>query len=177
MNRRELCTLLTVVSLGASRLSEAEDFNDATLEFAFDLFATLATPQLIGPVSSGERRIINITGGTVTGPMLTGVVVPGGADWQVVHANGVTDIHARYTLKADDGALLYVDAPGIREAKPEVIKRLNAGQSVDPAEYYFRTTPRIETSAEKYAWMNRRLFVCKGVRLPTAVQLRYYVVT
>ncbi len=150
---------------------------DPTLEFVFEVTASLETPLIFGNTGIGERRIIGITGGTVTGPKLKGKVLPGGADWQLVRADGMSDIHARYTLQADDGALIYIDAPGMREASPEVIARINSGEIVDPSEYYFRTVPRIETASEKYAWMNRRLFVCKGVRLPSGVEIRYYMIT
>jgi hypothetical protein len=151
--------------------------DDPTLEFVFELDASLDTPQQFGNTGIGERRIIGVTGGTVKGPMLNGIVLPGGADWQVIRPDGITDIDARYTLQADDGALIYVSAPGIRAAKPEVIARISAGEIVDPAEYYFRTAPRLETSAEEYQWMNRRLFICKGIRLPSGVKIRYFVVT
>lgn len=165
------------VSAAASDNAAAAESKDPTLEFVFEVVATLDPPLIFGQTGVGERRIIGVKGGTVKGPKLNGKVLPGGADWQVVRDDGVSDISARYTIQADDGALIYVDAPGIREAAPAVIKRINSGEIVDPSEYYFRTTPRLETSAEKYAWMNRRLFVCKGVRLPDGVEIRYYLVT
>ena len=162
-------------SRGAGGATANDD--DPMLEFVFEVTASLEAPLIFGNTGVGERRIIGITGGTVTGPKLNGVVLRGGADWQLVRSDGMSDIHARYTLQADDGALIYIDAPGMREASPAVIARINAGEIVDPSEYYFRTVPRIETSSEKYAWMNRRLFVCKGVRLPSGVEIRYYMIT
>ena len=179
MTRRDAIVAGAVAGVAAATANEAAaaEQKDPTLEFVFEVFATLDPPLIFGQTGIGERRIIGVQGGTVKGPKLNGKVLPGGADWQIVRADGVSDISARYTIQADDGALIYVDAPGIREAKPEVIKRINSGEIVDPSEYYFRTTPRLETSAEKYAWMNRRLFVCKGVRLPNGVEIRYYVVT
>lgn len=180
LNRREslVAGLATATALMGVRPAQAAAASaDPSLEFAFEVVASLEAPLQLGNTGIGERRIIGVTGGTVTGPMLNGIVLPGGADWQVVRADGVSDISARYTLQADDGALIYVDAPGIREADPAVIARINAGEIVDPSEYYFRTAPRLETSSEKYAWMNRRLFICKGVRLPDGVEIRYYVVT
>ena len=158
-------------------VSSATRPGDPHLEFMFEVIATLERPLVFGHTGIGERRIIGIAGGLVRGPALNGVVLPGGADWQVVRDDGVSEISARYTLKSDDGALIYVEAPGIREASPEVIRRINAGEIVDPSEYYFRTTPRLETASEKYAWMGRRLFVCKGVRHPDGVEIRYYMVT
>lgn len=162
---------------GLPAVSSAKRPFDPHLEFVFEVTATLEKPLIFGHTGAGERRIIGITGGIVRGPALSGVVLPGGADWQIVRDDGVSEISARYTLKSDDGALIYVEAPGIREASPEVIRRINSGEFVDPAEYYFRTTPRLETASEKYAWMGRRLFVCKGIRHPDGVEIRYYMVT
>jgi hypothetical protein len=182
MNINRRITLLaglmgTTLALSARSTQAANAEADPTLEFVFELDATLEPPQQIGNIGIGERRIINITGGTVRGPRLNGIVLPGGADWQVIRPDGITEIHARYTLQANDGALIYIDAPGIREATPAVIARISAGELVDPSEYYFRTVPRIETGAEQYDWMNRRLFVCKGIRLPDGVNIRYYQIT
>ncbi|HEY8578453.1 MAG TPA: DUF3237 family protein, partial [Beijerinckiaceae bacterium] len=39
-----------------------------TLEHAFDLSVSVAAPLEIGDVGLGERRIIDITGGRVSGP-------------------------------------------------------------------------------------------------------------
>ena len=165
------------VTVDASDPSVAAESEDPGLEFVFEVVATLEKPIIFGRTGAGERRIIGIAGGTVKGPALNGIVLPGGADWQIVRDDGVSEIHARYSIKADDGALIFIDAPGIREAAPEVIKRINSGEIVDPSEYYFRTTPRLETSSPNYTWMGRRLFVCKGIRQPDGVVIRYYMVT
>ena len=179
ISRREAVStgLAAGIAAAASMVTSGAEAKDPGLEFVFEVVATLEKPLIFGQTGFGERRIIGITGGTVKGPALTGVVLPGGADWQIVRDDGVSEINARYTLRADDGALIYIDAPGIREASPAVIQRINSGESVDPSEYYFRTTPRLETAGKKYAWMNRRLFVCKGIRHPDGVEIRYYVIT
>ncbi len=179
ITRREAVStgLAAGLAAAARTVALAAESKDPELEFVFEVVATLEKPLIFGQTGIGERRIIGITGGKVKGPALNGVVLPGGADWQIVRDDGISEISARYTLKADDGALIYIDAPGIREASPEVIKRINSGEIVDPSEYYFRTTPRLETAAKKYAWMNRRLFVCKGIRHPDGVEIRYYVIT
>jgi len=179
MSRREALTagVATGVAALASNKANAAEPKDPSLEFVFEVVATLEKPLILGQTGIGERRIIGITGGTVKGPKLNGIVLPGGADWQIVREDGVSEINARYSIKSDDGALIYIEAPGIREASPAVIKRINSGEIVDPSEYYFRTTPRLETSSEKYAWMSRRLFVCKGIRHPDGVEIRYYMIT
>lgn len=54
----------------------------------------------IGASKRGNRNIIPITGGTVSG-RFTGMVVPGGADYQLIAGNTVLD--ARYLLSDVDG--------------------------------------------------------------------------
>jgi hypothetical protein len=56
---------------------------------------------------------------------------------------------------------------GYRHGPPEVIAALARGETVDPASYYFRTTPRFETAAPAYAFLNRILTVASGDRRPT----------
>src|SRR5215210_133884 len=122
------------------------------LAFAFEAHVAIGPPLEVGPTVHGHRRIIPITGGHIAGPGISGRVVPGGADWQVQRADGITEIHARYTLETDDGALISVVNRGIRHAPAEVQARLNAGEAVDPSRVYFRTVPTFETAAPAYAW-------------------------
>src|SRR5580765_8712552 len=84
----------------------------------------LAPPQELGESPLGRRRIINITGGTFRGERLSGKVLPGGADWQVIRADGVADLDARYTLETSDGALIYVRNHGYRHGSEAVLGRL-----------------------------------------------------
>lgn len=68
----------------------------------------------VGQTRWGDRRLIRIVGGSFDGPRLSGEVLPGGADWQVVHEDGTAGIDTRYTLRTHDGALLYIQTQGIR---------------------------------------------------------------
>ena len=54
----------------------------------------------------GTRRIAWITGGTFKGPNREGTIIPGGADWQLVSPDGVTELDACYTLKTSDGVII-----------------------------------------------------------------------
>jgi len=136
----------------------------------------IGPPLQVGPTPLGERRIIPITGGRVEGERLRGEVLPGGADWQIVRADGAAVLEARYCVRAEDGALIFVVNTGIRVAAPDVLARLARGEPVAPREYYFRTTPRFETSAPRYAWLNDVVAVGSAVRTPGAVILDFYVV-
>jgi len=146
------------------------------LEALFRAQITLAAVQELGDTPLGRRRIIPITGGAFEGARLRGRVLPGGADWQVVRANGVADLDARYTLETDDGALVYVRNRGYRHGPPEVIARLAKGEPVDASLYYMRTTPWFETGDARYAWLNRLVCVATGARRAAAVELEVFSV-
>jgi hypothetical protein len=137
----------------------------------------IALPLSVGPSVIGERRIINITGGSFSGPRLSGTIIPGGADWQVIRPDGITEVEARYTLQTNDGALIYVVNRGLRHGPEDVIKRLAAGEQVDPSLYYFRTTPVFETGSPEYRWLNRVVAVAVGERQAAEVIITVYEVT
>jgi hypothetical protein len=137
---------------------------------------TLAAPQELGETPHGRRRIIAITGGSFRGERLAGRVLPGGADWQVLRADGVAELDARYTLETDDHALIYVRNFGYRHGPADVMRRLAAGEPVDAALYYMRTTPRFETGAERYRWLNGLICVASGARRAAAVELEVFEV-
>ncbi len=146
------------------------------LEALFRAQITLAAVQELGETPLGRRRIIPITGGRFNGTRLSGRVLPGGADWQVVRADGVADLDARYTIQTDDGALIYVRNRGLRHGAPEVIARLAKGEAVDPSLYYMRTVPAFETGDARYAWLNRLVCVATGARRAAAVELEVFSV-
>lgn len=146
------------------------------LERLFRAVVEIAAPMSVGMTPLGERRIIPITGGRFEGERLAGEVLPGGADWQLVRADGAALLEARYTLRTRDGALIYVRNRGVRSGPPEVLARLARGEAVDPASYYFRSVPQLETGAPQYAWLNDLLVVCSAARAAGAVTLDFFAV-
>ena len=147
-----------------------------TLQLLYTSRIDIAAPLDVGKSPHGQRRVINIMGGAFSGPRLSGRILPGGADWQVVRSDGVVEVDARYTLETDDGALIYITNWGLRHGPPGVIARLGAGDKVDPSEYYFRTTPVFETGAPEYAWLNGIISVAVGERRADAVIITAYEV-
>ena len=148
--------------------------NAAELRFAFEIDVEVATPLDLGQTQAGHRRIVPIAGGLVSGPKLQGRVLPVGADWQILHSDGAMDLDARYTIQSDDGSLVYVVNRGVRNGPPEVLARLNRGERVDPAAYYFRSTASFETSAPQHAWLTRAVVVGVGERYPDKVVIRFW---
>ena len=136
------------------------------LTYAFSFRVELAPPVELGEMDGGRRRFIAITGGKVYGPRLQGAVLPGGGDWQTIMPGGLTQVEARYFIKASDGTVIEVSNVGVRTAEPQVIERLARGDDVDPSLYYFRTTPQFKVSGDAHAWLGRNMFVARAIRRP-----------
>ncbi len=115
---------------------------EPALRFVFEACVEIADTEHIGH-GPGERLAITpITGGTVSGPRLNGSVVPGGGDWSITRGD-VTELDARYVLRADDGALIDV---------------VNRGYYRD-SDGYFRTHPVLRTDAPAHRWLAETVFV------------------
>jgi hypothetical protein len=142
----------------------------------FVIHSGLGSIQKLGGTPYGERRIINILGGTVEGPKLKGKILPGGADWQIVRADGVVDLRARYTVETDTGGLILVNSEGYRHGPPEVMARLARDETVDPSLYYFRAFMRFETADPAAAFLNRILAIGTGAREHQAVRIEVFEV-
>jgi len=107
---------------------------------------TTGPTEEVGETPHGTVSIFPVTGGTFDGDRLRGKVLEGGGDWVTARADGTLELDLRVTLETDDGARIYMTFTGIR----------------DDTSHYFRTTPRFETAAPQYAFLNRLLAVGVG---------------
>jgi hypothetical protein len=179
MNRRDILIVGAAWAAAGRGADAAEPVRQDTakpgLEMVFRVSATLGAPIEQGTYDGQRHRIIPITGGTVDGPRFKGKVLNGGADWQTLRtSDGNTRIFARYTLQHDDGTFVSVTNPGVRRGPPEVMARLAAGETVDPALYYFRASPQFEVQPGPHGWLVENTFVCLGKRWPNSVDLDIY---
>jgi hypothetical protein len=128
---------------------------------------TADVPKIVdlGATPAGQRRIAHVTGGAFKGERLSGTIhaAPGG-DWILVRPDGATILDVRITLETDDRQLIYMTYRGVRHGPAEVMARLAKGEAVDPASYYFRTTPVFETASPRYDWLTRFVSVATGRR-------------
>jgi hypothetical protein len=155
----------------------SEQLPEPRLTLVYRLEATLGQPLDLGERPQGHRRIVPLTGGRFAGPGLRGTLLPGAsADWQTVLPDGTALGDIRYTLQTDGGELLYVRSHSIRHGSPEVLARLGRGEDVDPSEYTFRTSSRIETTAADLDWLNRGIFISVGGREAVGVIYETYLV-
>jgi hypothetical protein len=122
--------------------------------------------QIVGGISGGTRRVGVVFGGSFAGERLSGEVLDGGNDWQVLHDDGTLSLDVRIVLQTQEGAMISMVYRGLRHGPRDVLERLEKGEAVDPSSYYFRITPYFETAAPQYGWLNRVVAVGVGHRLP-----------
>lgn len=146
------------------------------LEELCTLHATLKPPVDVGAVPSGQRQIFDVTGGWVRGPRITGQVLPSGADWILVGADGVGRLDVRALIETDDDARIYAQYHGVLIFNEAVISALGGGGEMDFGDTYFMTAPRFETGHPDYAWLNRIVAIGQGKVLPGAVEYRLFEV-
>jgi len=163
---------ILIILLTMNFVCQAQDA--PKLEFFCTLTVKLDPPLVVGETAHGTRRIIPIIGGKVEGPGIKGDIIKGGADWQVIRKDGVSELEAHYQFKTEDGVTIYIKNEGVRAASPEVAAKIARGENVDASQYYFRAVPKFEAPIGKYGWINDSIFICSGERLPDAVVLRVW---
>jgi hypothetical protein len=152
-------------------MSEEIAVSAPELEWVCRLSVKLAPIREMGTGRAGQRRIIPIIGGRVTGGLLQGRVLDVGADWQTVFSDGLAELDTRYALETDDGAVIEIINFGLRHGPPAVMQAVARGEDVPGDQYYMRTHARLESGDPRYAWVNRTLFVGTGRRLKSSVEL------
>lgn len=147
-----------------------------TLEPAFDVTVDLGPIEDHDATSAGNRRVVPILGGRITGG-IEAEILAGGADWQRIRPDGTIEIDGRYSARTTAGEYLLLHARGVRAGGPDVLERLRRGEDVDPGAYYFRTTVAIEAAAAQFADLQRSLFLATAQRQANAVRYRTYRVS
>jgi len=142
------------------------------LEPLMTMHADLKPPQEIGAGPFGMRQIFEVTGGSFDGDKLSGEVLTCGGDWILVDAHGAGRLDVRATLRTRDGALIYVQYPGVLVFNDKVAQALGSGGSTQYGDTYFVTQLRFETGDARYAWLNTLLAVGEGRLQPNAVEYR-----
>lgn len=148
------------------------------LEYVFTIRVEFDQRLKFDPLPSGvQRGYTRTSGGTVTGPRLTGRVLPySGGDWPHFRPDGVVQFEAVYLLETSDGAGIVVKNRGCRHASPEVLAKMNSFQRVEPTEYYFRVAPIFEAPKGPHDWLNRTVIVGAADRNQNYSDFTYYAV-
>ncbi|GAB1262297.1 DUF3237 domain-containing protein [Aurantivibrio plasticivorans] len=153
------------------------DVKIPTTELVLDLKVLIGAPVRVGPSDAGMRQFIPITGGEfegqhLDGAKISGEVIPGGADWQLVRPDGVLEVKAIYAIKTADGAVIEVDNRGL-------VASVAADEEKNmPASRYVRTTPTFKAPKGQYEWLNQRVFTGTITPSPKGdfVQIRVFLI-
>jgi hypothetical protein len=89
------------------------------LEYLFSYWATLAPPEVIGPIAEGIRVNFYVTAGEVSGRKMRGRLRTVGGDWLLLRPDGVGLLDVRATMELDDGALIFTTYGGVVDLGPE----------------------------------------------------------
>jgi hypothetical protein len=151
LNRRTMLHTIAVGAAATPMIAAAQSGQTAPpvgpqTRFVFEAIVDIAAAEDMGQGPVGGRRIVPILGGTFAGPRVRGKVRPGGADRQLIRADGVRQLHALYELETDDGALLTIS------------NRVLIDEPKGAPRYAFSQI-EITAPSEKYGWLNRRVFV------------------
>jgi hypothetical protein len=145
----------------------------------FDIVIDLNPRLDIGDGPLGRRILFGAAGGSFEGPNLRGEVLAGGGDWALFRPDGAMTLDVRLTLRTHDDALVHMTYGGRRITPSELradmtdpVKRCE----VDPARYYFRTNPLLETGAAQYGWLNDIVCVGKGYLIEGGVAYKVFQV-
>ena len=88
--------------------------------------------------------------------------------------DGTIEVVARYTIRSEKGALVYVQNEGLRVASPEILARMSKGEHVPIGSYHFRTAPRFETAEPSLKWLERATFIGVAARTPDRVAIGFH---
>ena len=156
-------------------LHDREVLTELPVEHLFDLSVDLEPAQLI-PTATGTVMNFIARGGSFEGPRLRGELLPGGGDALLVGADTVGRVRVRATLRTEDDVLIHYTAGGVIRIPPDGLERLAAGERLPFEETYVRTTPVLETSDERYAWLAERVLVGLNELSKDHIDYRVYAV-
>jgi len=98
----------------------------------------------VGTTQYGQRRLLDVTGGTVTGDKLKANVLTGGLELELRLANGSIELEQLHMLRASDNTLIYLRSCGLA---PDAASTL-------------RFVPDFEVAtSSSLAWLNTGKFV------------------
>jgi hypothetical protein len=135
-------------------------------EKLFDLML-FGKPHMLGKTPYGNRRIVQITGGSFDGAKMKGELLPVGADVALIREDGVFEPQVDALLQTDDGVLIHMFYHGRFHASESVMKRLiDRDPGISRDDFYLWNAVFFETSAEPYLWLNKILAVSTGMPQP-----------
>lgn len=124
----------------------AETVSPPKSELVMEITCDIAGSIDLGDTPTGHRAMVPITGGSFTGAGIKGIVLPGGADRQLLRSDGYKNLEARYELQTDDGQVI------------SVFNRVLAKVNRAPSDPVFSNIT-LSAPEGKYGWINREVYI------------------
>ncbi len=138
------------------------------LEYIFSYWATLTSPEVVGPIAEGIRVNFYVTAGEVSGPKMRGRLRTVGGDWLLLRTDGVGLLDVRATLELDNGALIYTTYGGVVDLGPDGYNLFFEGNPTASPGLANRATvshwPSRISMAQPLTMCRRRRVRCRAVK-------------
>jgi hypothetical protein len=143
----------------------------------FEMTYLVKTTNPLEPTSGspyGAKQYWQVSEASLAGPRISATLAATGADWMSVGADGFWRPDVRAQFMAEDGAIIFMHYTGLVEQTDRFKEAAEADQPTTWGDQYMRLMLCFETGAERYRWLNQRLFVAKG-RLQGTGRIEYAV--
>lgn len=125
------------------------------------LSMSLGNRVVIGDTPDGVHLTAYLNQGRVTGPRISGTILPGSADWARMRHDGVLEPEVKLIVRTDDGALIEMRYAGLVDMGPQGFQHMARGERPGRI-FHPRTVVRMLSTAPAYGWVNRSQFVGIG---------------
>ena len=135
--------------------------NTYKVEHLFTYLIDVDANMFIQKLPTKETRVTGmITGGKVWGSKVNGKILPVGADWSIVHPNGIVDVDCRAMIDTNDGAHINMFYKGRIDLGSEEAAEDYANGKFPPV-MGTQPMPVLDTDDPRYDWCNR--VSCYGI--------------
>ncbi|PWN86818.1 hypothetical protein FA10DRAFT_269923 [Acaromyces ingoldii] len=149
-----------------SSVSHKDTVPPFKIEHAFTLSEGIDDLIVVGKTAAQERGFINIAEGVLHGSAINARQIFSGGDHVHLGNEGYNMLDARVILNTDDGAIIYVAHDGhlkTNQLTGDILSRKPTGNKKGGwDECRITIKVNLETTAEKYSWINRTLFIARG---------------
>jgi hypothetical protein len=166
-----LLVIGAILALTFNQAAVAQEAKAPSLKYVLTYKADLQPPAAVAE----NRLIYNVTGGWLKAAGGgTGTFVQPCGDWLSVLPGGTFKLDVRCSVKMDDDSIVLVEYAGRIKFTEAGSAKFQKGELVTANDAYFITSPAMQTTSKKYAWMNDAVFVNKMVEIgPNGSYIKY----
>ena len=117
-------------------------------ELVFEATLELSEVHDLGETQYGQRRQLDIKGGTLKGSKINATVLNGGLDYELTLANGALEIEQINLLRTDDGALIFFRSCGTSPTTSSPVRMVPDIEAPNNGKYAFLNTGRFVGTRE-----------------------------